>query len=146
MTLPFFGLPLAAHGFLVSAVGGVGAAYSSTEVAANSGITFTLKTDRTWEITFDAGDLGSGTPLTGTWLNAGGTVTDYEVRYTSSSEVGSPSISNGASSYTAVSANRVFTISKNGANASNVLTIEIRGIGIGGYVRAAPALDVNGAP
>jgi hypothetical protein len=139
-------MPLATHSFLVHAVGGVGAFYDSTEVAANAGIIFTLKTDRTWEITFDAGDLGSGTPLTGTWLNAGGTAANYEVRYTSSSEVGSPAITNNASSYTAMTANRAFDISKNGANASNVLTIEIRGIGIGGYVSAATALGVNGAP
>lgn len=138
--------PLATHSFLVAAVGGVGASYSTTHVASNAGILFTLKTDRTWEITFDAGDSGSGTPLTGTWLNAGGTASNYEVRYTATNQVGSPVITNPASSYVAMSANRAFEISKNGANASATLTIEIRGIGIGGYVSAASALDVNGAP
>jgi hypothetical protein len=113
--------------YLVNDIG-LGAAYESTEVAANAGVIITFKNDGTWEVTFDAGDIGSGTPLTGSWLTSGGVVADYQLRYTVSNEVGAPVVGNGAAAYSVLSSNRVISVEKNGANASADILVEIQRI------------------
>lgn len=107
---------------------GLGAGYTATQSAASTSVIWTIKTDGSWEITFGAGDTGGGTPLTGTWLQAGGNASDYEVQFSTANESGSPIITNGASSFTAVSANRSIEVSKSLADASADVTGVIRRI------------------
>lgn len=106
---------------------GVGTAYAGIDPGSSASCIFTLKTDGTWAVTVGAGDSSTGTPLTGSWLN-GGSASDYEVKYTSSNELGTPSITNGAAAYTAVSANLAITVSKTNTDASADVLIEVRKI------------------
>lgn len=125
----------------------IGAAYSATQSAAAVSVIFTLKTDGTWAITFGAGDTGGGTPLTGTWLLAGGVAADYEVKYTFPNQVNSPTIVNDAAAFTAMSANRVGSVSKTNADASSDFQIEIRKIAKPGeYTTDSSNFAAEGAP
>lgn len=115
------------QGFLVSTLT-LAANYTSTQAGALAEAILTFKTDGTWAYTVGAGDSSGGTPTTGTWLLSGGAAADYEILYTPSGGVNSPTIVNDASSYTAVSANRAFTVSKNSADASSDVLVSIRRI------------------
>lgn len=106
---------------------GLDANYSATEVLALTEVTLTVLTDGTWLITVGAGDFLGGSPISGTWLN-GGSAADYQVRFTPSGQVNSPTITNCCAAYTAVSANRAFKVEKTNQNASSSVLVEIQRI------------------
>ena len=128
---------LPAHATLLGYIGGNGAAgllkdlglasdYGATDVGANAAVTLTIKTDGTWTITGGAGDIVTGSPTTGTWLRAGGVAADYQVKFTPSNQVNSPIITNGAATFTAISANRAITVEKTAATASATVLVELQ--------------------
>lgn len=148
MTLPFFGLTISKAYPFVGTLG-LAAAYSGTQSASNTSVIFTAKRDGTWAITFDVGDIPSGAPTSGNWSsNPTSTIGDnFEVRYTISNQVNSPTTSNGASSYTAITSNRAVSVNKNGANASADILIEFREIGtVTPVLTASTNFAANGAP
>lgn len=148
MTLPFFALTIPkAHPFVNDF--GMASNYSATETGAATSVILTVNRAGTWAITFGSGDTPAGTPTSGSWAASPfSTVGDiFEVKFTPSNQVGSPTITNGASSYTALTANRSIEVSKSGADASADILVEIREVNI-----AAPLLSessnfaANGSP
>lgn len=123
--LPFSGLMLP-RGRLLAYSLTLGAVYEGIQAGSTAGVILTFKTDGTWEITFDPADVGSGTPLTGTWLVSGGTASEYEIRYTPSNQVNTPTIVNDAATYTALSANRLISVKKTSADAEADVLVEVR--------------------
>lgn len=123
---------------------GMDTTYSSTQAGAAVEITVTIATTGGWTVTVGAGDTLGGTPSSGTWLNAG-TAGEHQVRFTASGEINSPTITNGASTFTAVSANRTFKVEKNTADASCNCLIEIQKTIGGRILTETIALEVNGA-
>lgn len=144
MTLPFFGLPLGKNQFLVIP-SAIGASYTSTHATSACSVTLTIKTDGTFAITVGAGDALTGTPTTGSWLNSGGTSSDYQVRFTTSNLVNSPTITNGASTFTTISSNLAITIATPGPalRAANVL-VEIVEISGGRIASKTATMTVDG--
>ena len=146
MTLPFSGLLVPTVRQLVSNIG-LGAAYTATQSASNTSVILTIKSDGTWTVTFDPGDTTSGTPTSGTSLLTGGIAADHEVLFTVSNQVGSPVISNGAASYTALTSNRTVSVSKNGSAASADIRVDIRAIANPGTnVFATSNFSADGTP
>lgn len=126
MTLPFFGLRGSNPDTLVNDIG-LEAAYDSVQSAALAELTLTFSTAGTWAFTVGAGDTLGGTPTSGTWL-ASGAAAEYEILFTPSNLVNSPTVTNGAATYTAMSANRAFKVEKNNADASAECLVSIRRI------------------
>lgn len=125
--LPFSGLTL--QGGVVQLVADLGfdANYTSTDaVNPIAQITVTIKRDGTWAVTGGSGDVLTGT-ASGTWAaSPNATVGDSAfVKFSDTNEVGTPTITNGASDYTQINADITFVISKPTTLASCDLTISI---------------------
>lgn len=145
LVMPFIGMSGKFRGLTVDL--GIGANYTATQTGAETNVILTFKTDGTWEITFGAGDTGGGSPLTGTWLVAGGSPELYEIRYTPSNQVNTPVIVNDAAAFTAVSANRLVSVSRTGADASADILVELREIAdLTVSVSDTTNFAANGAP
>ena len=141
--LPFFGLLLGRPNFLPADLG-IAANYSSTQAGNATEITLTIVTDGTWTLTVGGGDTLGGTPTSGNWLNSGGVAADHQVRFTASNQVNTPTVTNGASSFTAVTANRTFKVEKTLDNASADCLVEIQAIGGATTVSDTTNLAANG--
>lgn len=121
-------------GGVINPPGWNGITYSSTDYQLGSPSSalaqFTIKADGTWETLSDAGAVG------GNWAAtpAGGIGSGYEVRFTVTSTFGSGTVVNEASAWTALSANRLFSLqvsrSINGTTlATRTVLVEIRTTG-----------------
>ena len=142
--LPFFGLLLSRPNFLPADLG-IANSYTSTQAGSAAEITLTIATNGTWTLTVGAGDALGGTPTSGTWLNSGGVAADHQVRFTESNQVNSPTVTNGASSYAAVTVARTFKVEKTLDNASADCLVEIMPIGGANTVSDTTNLAANGA-
>lgn len=130
--LPFSGLTLP-KGFARLAALTHGATYTATEpTGTDVRVMLAFKTDGTWEVTFDPGDTPTGTPLSATWLPSGGLVADYEVKFTVTVSPASYGVvTNGASSYSALSTNRSIDLYGGGAGPDTdtiTFTVDLRRI------------------
>lgn len=77
-------------------------------------LTLTFKTDGTWAFTVGAGDTLTATPSSATWLPAGASAADYEMKYTVTAgpaPAGIATVTNGASAYSAVTVDRSILLS-----------------------------------
>lgn len=106
---------------------------SDDAVNPTAALTITVKRDGTWAITVGPGDvLTTGSPASGTWAaNPGPQVGDQaEVQFVVANQVNAPTITNDASSYTAITTDRAINISKGGgATASADITVNVRAYG-----------------
>ena len=128
--------------FLVADLG-LGAAYTSTQATSLAELTLTIKTDGTWTLTAGTGDTLGGTPTSGTWLIPGGIAAEHSVRFTPSNQVNTPTITNGAASFTAIASNITVKVEKSLDNASADVLVEITSAN--GAVSDTTNLAANGA-
>lgn len=127
---------------------GMDAAYSGTQAGAQTSVTITVNPDGTWTVTFNAGDTPSGTPTSGFWATGAfpDFGLDYELQYAVSGEVGAPVVTNGASSFTAITAALTIQVAKNAANALADVTLNFRPRGSSSTaLTEATQLQANGA-
>ena len=120
---------------------GLAGTYTSTDSGATvqqASLTLTVNTDGTWTITRGTGDAGTGTPLSGNWANGAplsGLGNDYEVLFTVNSTDGFATITNGAVSYTSLSAGRAIQVLVNATIVNEVvsdntnITVTVRKVG-----------------
>lgn len=92
---------------------GLGSSYSSIDEGAgytSAKITLTYKSDGTWSIASEPDDEISGFPVSGNWgtPTTAGAGSNYEMRYLPTGQNGG-SIGNGATTWTTLSSNVVFT-------------------------------------
>lgn len=121
-------------GGVINPPGWNGITYGSTDYQlgspASALASFTIKSDGTWETLSDAGAVGgnwAGSPVAG--IGSG-----YEVRFTVTSSFGGGTVVNEASAWTALSANRLFSVqvsrSVSGTTlATRTVLAEIRPVG-----------------
>lgn len=120
-------------------------AIATFEISLNTSGTFTI----TQTAQGDTVSSTSGTPTSGTWLTAG-SASNVQVQfvYTPSLTVGTPIVTNGASSYTTISSNRSILIRCTAAVASTQvisegsLTINLRRVS-GGAILDTSSLSVQ---
>lgn len=136
--LPFVGLnTILADESVLKASLDAGSAYVGTDGPGGNPAgfcTLTIKTDGTWTITAGADDILSGTPTSGYWILGGAPIagigTTHEVIFSHTGVTGTGTISNGASSYSALTADRTFTFTATlGQNGLTQCTPTIRKIG-----------------
>lgn len=137
--LPFVGLnPIIAEDSVLKSSLDAGSSYAGTDTeplgALSAFCTLTILTDGTWAVTAGSDDDLTGTPTSGYWVLGGAAIagigTTHEVIFTHDGVTGTGSITNGASSYSALSSDRAFTF--NAATAQSGLTnvtVTIRKIG-----------------
>lgn len=96
-------------------------------------MTFTVKRDGSWTMTVGADDSFTlGTTFSGFWtLDPSADVGDgFEVQYTSANQVNSPTITNNAVGYTAITGDITYLVSKgSGATSSVDMTANFRRAG-----------------
>ena len=130
MTLPFSGLLIPKATAVLVANLGFDASYLSTDaVNPTAALTITVKRDGTWTVTVGPNDDLNGGTASGTWaVNPAFDVGDLaEVQFVTANEVNSPNITNGASSYTALTSDRTIAIDRGaGASASVDVTVNVR--------------------
>ena len=90
----------------------LGASYTSTDPGGPAAqLTLRFNTDGTWDFAVGSGDTPSGTPTSATWLPAGASAADYEVKYTVTAGPSNGAVvTNGAAAYSALSAQRTIDI------------------------------------
>ena len=126
---------------------GMAANYSAIHASALAELTLTVATDGTWTYTVGAGDSLVGSPTTGRWLTGTDGAALHELLFTVSNEVGTPTITNGAATYTAITGSLTIKIEKNGADASADLAVSIREIAAPSEaVTESVGIAANGAP
>lgn len=126
---------------------GLAASYTSAQVGpALAELTLTVTTSGTLTLAAGSGDSLTGSPTSVTWLSFG-SAADYEVQFTTSGLVNSPTVTNGASTWTAVSANRSIKVEKNNDIAEATVLVEIRRtVNPTRTLSDSTALIVNGSP
>ena len=107
-------------------------------------IALTFKTDGTWEFTDDGpSDVLTASPSSGTWLTDASHSADYEIKYTVTAGPSAAGVvTNDASSYTAMSANRAIQLDLTGSGADTdaiTVTVDVRKI-----VNTADAIQDTG--
>ncbi len=110
---------------------GMGANYSATQAGSPTAVTLTVKRDGTWTVTFGGGDTPAGSPTSGTWTTSSSTAIgdEYQVLYTVSNQVNSPTVTNNASDWVLVNGDITLTIAKGAADASADVNARIRPTG-----------------
>lgn len=97
--------------------------YDGVHATLSCSTTLTFDKNGSWAMT-STGSL-TGTPTTGRWAHVAGDC--WEIQYVTSNLVNTPSISNGASSYSDLgAANRAITITKGSGVASADVTVNVR--------------------
>ena len=132
--LPFFGLLIPKAMAVLVANLGFDASYLSTDaVNPTAALTITVKRDGTWTVTVGPNDDLNGGTASGTWAaNPSFDVGDLaEVQFVTANPVNSPTITNNASSYTAITSDITINVSKGGgASASVDITVNVRCSGL----------------
>lgn len=123
---------------------GMAAAYTSTQAGSAVQLMLRFTPAGTWLFTVGAGDTLGGTPTSGTWGDAASAGTT-KIRYTVSGIVGGGGISNGASSFTDLTANRDLDFTDLSANTSATVLIELQEDGGGDFVSETISMAANGA-
>lgn len=127
--LPFFGFILAGVAKLVTSLG-MAIAYESEDNGTGLAIvSMTFTPHGTWTIEGGGNDTVTGSPTSGVWLDPSpsyGSGSGYEIQYVTSALVNSPTINNGASSYSTLDQNRTISVQKSTGTASADVTINLR--------------------
>lgn len=128
--LPFSGLMLPkGYGRLAALT--IGGAYSSEDGApGTANIILRFLTNGTWDRVGGSGDTVSGTPASATWLPAGALASDYKVKFTvTAGPSGVGVVTNGASSFQAITTTRLIDLSLSGGGAdtdSITVTVDLQ--------------------
>jgi hypothetical protein len=108
----------AKKGTAVYTLGFNGGSYASSRVRSTASLALNMKSDGTWSVVREQGDVGEALLASGSWLNFGGTVADYTVKFTMAGFISGPdegggtdSYANGAAAPTALTSTRAATAS-----------------------------------